>query len=148
MFLFVTTIILFGCKTEKDPVPNVSFSITIDTALPNYMKDIFYIPVSYQSGNPGDFGRAGVLGLIVLRIGSDFIAYDRYCPYDNSTRCAAILDESQFYGICSCCESEFILNTFEPYPSRARAINGPATDGPGLKSYRTQTIGTRLRIYN
>ncbi|TCO10724.1 hypothetical protein [Natronoflexus pectinivorans] len=148
IFILVTVFFFFGCKTEKDPVPNVRFSITIDVGMPDFMEEIFYIPLHYRSGYSDDFGRPGISGLIIFRAGTDFIAYERYCPYSQSTRCAVILDETQFYGICPCCDSEFLLNTFEPYPARAPAISGPASDSPGLKSYRSQRSGNLLRVYN
>jgi hypothetical protein len=147
IFLVFFVAISMGCSKDEDPVPRLTFSATIDTALPDFMAETFVVSARYKSGYSDDFGSAGVAGLIVVRVNfGEYVAYERYCPHDKSIKCIVNLDSSKFFGICGCCETQYLLTSYEQYPSRALPVEGPGKIG--LKSYRTQMSGSVLRIYN
>ena len=131
--IFLCTILLFGCKTNEDIIPNVSFSGQI------------YIPTI--SGNPTivkydlNQKRLGVNGVVIYRVAPDeYYAFDLMCPNEKSFDCfVKILDGATCQ--CPCCKTMYLIVT-DP---------GSVVEGPSkwpLKSYQTYISGDYLTIYN
>jgi hypothetical protein len=136
LFAFAALIILIpGCSKEEPrndiPVVGVGFSIN-----PNSTE---YLELNGVGG--WVYLTGGYRGIIVYRKSiSEFMAYERACPYDWQLVDARIdVESSGVTTVCPSCKSKFILldgTPFEgvsPYP---------------LTQYHTQYDGTLLYISN
>ena len=132
-----------GKQEVQNPVPNISFSVTLNLTLPIYapLKDQVGVIVFYNGVN------AGSKGLAIMRIGYDqgneFAVFDRHCTYKVFEGCKVDVDSANFGSLIDkeCCNSKF--NMFNAgFPSE-----GPATIG--LKPYKYSYDGNNvLRIFN
>jgi hypothetical protein len=139
-FLMIVVLLIgsFGCKkkSNQNPVPNVSFDITINVNLPSY---------SALTGVGGwvYVNNAGARGIIVYRRATqEFVAFDRQSPKDPNGTCAKLLtpEASNFLTLKDSCSGA----TFSLY-------DGSAQSGSefGLRQYAVTWDGsTNLRIYN
>jgi nitrite reductase/ring-hydroxylating ferredoxin subunit len=130
IFLFFT-----GCSKEENqnqiPYVAVNFVIT-----PNSTEYLELNPVGgwvYLTG--------GYKGILVYRKSTtEFMAYERACPYDWDVTGARIdVEASAMTAVCPVCQSKFIL------------IDGSTFEGPThypLKQYQTQYDGNLLYITN
>ena len=138
-FLFfygLTLFVLFaGCsKQEKQneiPVVQVNFVIT-----PNSTE---YIELNAVNGWVTLTG--GYHGIIIFRKSlTEFMAFERACPYDWQETIARIdVEASGVTAVCPSCKSKFILLDGSPY------------EGPSpytLKQYQTSFDGNQLYVYN
>ena len=138
--LMITVLVIgsFGCKKKanQNPVPNVSFDITINVNLPSY---------SALTGVGGwvYVNNVGAKGIIVYRRATqEFVAFDRQSPKDINGTCAKPLtpETSNFLTLKDSCSGA----TFSLY-------DGSAQSGSefGLRQYAVTWDGsTNLRIYN
>lgn len=132
VFLFTCsdTVVNENCKY----LINVSFSRDINLSLPQYSQLQFsgnsiYIP------NLG-----GNQGVIVARIGADFLAWDATDPNHIQSTCSKLVNSS-LEATCGCEDG----NTYS-------LVNGYALKGKalpcGLKNYRVEKTGNVLYISN
>ena len=135
-FLFSCLVIIFSsCKKEEQrpEIPYVYVNFSID---PN---SIEYSNLSAPGGF--EYLTGGYKGILVYRLSiSDFIAYERACPYDPLVQGARIqVDTSIITCSCPVCDSHFIITDGSPF-------SGPSP-WP-LKIYTTHFDGTLLYISN
>lgn len=138
LFIYIVLFIslLTGCKKNStNPVPNISFDLTIDINLPTYN--------SLNGVGGWAFVNGGSKGIIVYRRSIDeFVAFDRHSPTDELGSCAKPLtpDASNFLQLNdSCSGAKFSLYDGSP-------ISG---SDYGLRQYQTVFAGGNLlRIYN
>ncbi len=134
--LLVTTLVVALAACKKDTtsgVPYVPVNIVINVNLPEYSA------LAVPGGSEVIGG--GSRGILLYRATTtDFVAYDRHCPYQSEQLCAVDIDNTFTTATDStCCLTSYLL------------INGSVTNGPGslpLQAYNTTFNGTTLRIYN
>ncbi|MBI1836428.1 MAG: hypothetical protein HYR91_04095 [Flavobacteriia bacterium] len=137
--IFILFIIInLSCKknSNKNPVPSISFDITINFALPSY---------SALTGVGGwaYVNNVGSRGVIVYRKGTqDFVAFDRHSPEDPDGKCKIPLtpDSANFLQLKDSC-SGAIFSLYD-----GSAISGSKY---GLRQYAVSFDGNNsLRIFN
>ncbi|QCR25128.1 hypothetical protein C1N53_16665 [Pontibacter sp. SGAir0037] len=82
--------------------------------------------------------QAGYKGIILIRQGSSYLAFEQTCPYDPSTSCKVEAHESNLYLIDNCCGSQ--------YNFQGGVMAGPTVYG--LKQYNTSLSGSILYVTN
>lgn len=133
-FLLFSNIYIITCRKEQSgSIPNVSFYLEIKVS------DPLFTPLNSVGG--WTYLEGGSRGIIVYRKDiSEFVAYDRHCPYQPSNPCGILNVESNNQTmIDTCCGSRF-------YIWDGSIVNGPATLPP--KKYTTAFDGQSLRIWN
>jgi len=136
LYSSLIVIILFSCKKDNqdDRIPNVTVSQTIYLNLPSYTVLNSVGNYVYISG--------GYRGIIVYRRSiSEFVAYDRACPYDPTVSGALLeVDSNGLTTVDRHCGSKFLL------------VDGSVNQGPAtspMKGYATQYDGNnQVYIYN
>lgn len=137
IFILFSIILFSGCKknSNNNPVPNISFDITINTDLPSYSSLIGVGGWTYVNG--------GCKGIIVYRKATDlFVAFDRQSPKDPDGTCSKPLtpDADNFLQLNDTCSG-----------AKFSLYDGSAISGSdyGLRQYQTSWNGINsLRIYN
>ena len=120
------------CKKDKDQVPNVYVDIYL------YTTDPAFSPLNATSGSTTVSG--GSNGIVIFRKSqTEFMAYDRHCPYKTSEKNQVSVDASGLIAVDSKCNSKFLLTDGSPN-------SGPASNP--LKRYQTAFDGSVLHIYN
>jgi hypothetical protein len=129
-----------SCNKQEfqNPVPDISFNVTLNLTLP------LYAPLLQPFGGIVFYGAgAGSKGIAILRFSNDeFLIYDRHCPYNVQDGCVVVEDEDNTGVLIDldCCNSKFnMLNG--GFPSEGPAVNG-------LKPYKYTFNGTILRVFN
>jgi len=123
--------LLFSLSCDKidSQIPDVPVSLQINLDIINELT----VP-----GNSMFFPGYGFGGIIVYcQLEGSYYAFDAACTNEINQQCKVVPDGA--VGICSCCESQFIL--IGGYPSK-----GPAS--APLKQYHTSLLGNILRVYN
>lgn len=124
-----------SCKKNKNqPVPSVSFDISIYINLPSYSNLESIGGWSYASG--------GSKGLIIYRKSIDeFVAFDRHSPANDGTCDQPLeVDSSNFLQLNDICSG-----------AKFSLLDGSSISGSdiGLRQYQTSWDGSYiLRIYN
>ena len=137
LFLLVIFLMLVsGCSKKEqsnNDIPTVPVSFSIN---PNSTE---YIELNVVNGWVALTG--GYRGIIVFRKSvSEFMAYERACPYDwQKTNARINVDKSGITALCPVCNSKFVLLDGSPY-------QGPSPYP--LKQYQTSYDGTLLYIFN
>jgi nitrite reductase/ring-hydroxylating ferredoxin subunit len=128
--------ISLGCDKDdyvsQNPyLPNYNFEIELDLNLPAYSQLNFPSnPVRiFQAG-------AGINGIIVMKTGSGFTAWEVTCPNQPITECS-ILEIDGINAVCPCDEVAYSL------------FNGQGAAQYPLKQYRVDVLTpTFIRVYN
>ena len=132
--LLLSLVIIVSCHKSDDSVPNVYVNEYVNLSFPSYL-DLNAVNgwVYYPAGNRGI--------IIFRRSGTEYMAYERTCPFDANASCALIeVIPNNIIAIDSCCGSQFSL--FD-----GSVTNGPATSQ--MKSYHADLLGNNtLHIYN
>ena len=137
--LFINTLAIFlvitGCSKEekKNEIPVVAVNFVIN---PNSTE---YLELNGAGG--WVYLTGGYRGIIVYRKSdTEFMAYERACPYDwQSTDARIDVEASWLTAICPSCKSRYIL------------LDGTPFAGPthyALKQYQAQYDGNLLYISN
>jgi nitrite reductase/ring-hydroxylating ferredoxin subunit len=134
LILFVA--VSLGCDKDdyisQNPyIPNVGFDITLNLELPSYSQLNFpSSPVRiFQAG-------AGYNGIIVMKTGSGYVAWEVTCPNQPITQCS-ILELEGLYAVCPCDEVSYSL------------FDGTGAGEYPLKRYRVDVLNPSLiRVYN
>ena len=138
IFLFLFSLFIFsGCNknNKQNPVPNLSFDLTINIDLPSYSQLVGVGGYTYVNG--------GSRGIIVYRKATDaFVAFDRHSPQDPEGTCPQPLTPNidNFLELNDTCSG-----------AKFSLYDGSAISGCefGLRQYQTVWNGTNtLRIYN
>jgi nitrite reductase/ring-hydroxylating ferredoxin subunit len=128
-------LVISGCskeeKTNEIPVIGVNFVIN-----PNSTE---YLELNGTGGWVTVTG--GYRGIIIYRKSiSEFMAFERACPYDWQITAARLdVEASGLTAVCPSCKSKFILLDGTPY-------EGPSHYA--LKQYQAQYDGNLLYIFN
>ncbi len=138
VLLLIFSVTLFGCESERfnnfNPnIPNVRFSVTIDTNLPQYGSLLFPGNSVFISSS-----NAGVRGVILFYTGTGFNAFDAACPNQPLSACSTMTTNQAEIATCPCDSESYNLFTGE---------GGEGLEYP-LKRYRTEVYGTFVKIYN
>ena len=126
----------FGCDSENfnnhNPyIPNYSFTVQLDMALPAYSQLQFPSNAIVFNG-----AGAGVRGIIVFNTGSGYNAFDRACPNQALADCST-MGINGIYAHCPCDDMDYSLFT-----GQASGAQYP------MKQYRVSKNGTVLTVYN
>ena len=134
-FLILVISFISGCSKEenKNEIPVVAVNFVVN---PNSTE---YLELNAVNGWVAVTG--GYRGIILFRKSlTEFMAYERACPYDWEMTDARIdVESSGITTICPHCKSKFILLDGSPY-------SGPSPYP--LKQYQTSYDGTLLYVYN
>jgi hypothetical protein len=124
-----------SCRKENPPprIPEVYVNFFLD---PNSTE---YLPLNASGG--WVYVTGGYRGILIYRLTqTEFLAYERTCPYDPDTPTARIEMEPSFTTmLCPACKSRYII------------LDGTPFEGPSvylLKQYHTQYDGVLLYVYN
>lgn len=134
--LIFACFLIFGCDkndaNNQNPfLPNVSFSVQINTSLPTYAN------LQFASNSVKvDQANAGLRGIIVFNTGTGYRAFDGACPNQALASCST-LTISGINATCPCDSSVYSLFTAQ----------SPGKQYP-LKEYRTEVSGTVITISN
>ena len=135
LFVLLAGAEFFSCKKRGDNsvIPNVPVDIYIYTTDP-----VFF---NLQVAGGWEYISGGSRGILIYRASnSDFMAFDRHCPYMPENTCGQIeVSATNVSAIDSCCDSQFSI------------IDGSIQKGPAampLKQYQTTFDGTVLHVYN
>ena len=132
-FLFIILTFL-GCDNNSfnnsNPfIPNYSFSITINTDLPEYNKLQFPSNAAYN-------GNGGAKGIIIFNTGTGYNAFDAACPNQALNSCNAMTING-IEAVCSCDNAKYNLFTGQ----------SPEKQYP-MKQYRVEVNGSMIHVYN
>ena len=134
--LIFACLLIFGCdkndaNNQNPYLPNVSFSVQINTSLPTYAN------LQFASNSVKvDQANAGLRGIIVFNTGTGYRAFDGACPNQALASCST-LTISGINATCPCDSSVYSLFTAQ----------SPGKQYP-LKEYRTEVSGTVITISN
>ena len=124
-----------SCSKEKNKneIPSVAVTFSID---PNSTE---YLELNAVGGWVTVTG--GYRGIIIYRKSfSEFMAFERACPYDwEQTNARVEVETSGLTALCPGCNSKYIL------------LDGTPFEGPTpypLKQYQTQYDGNLLYVFN
>ena len=130
--LFFLLIFFLGCKKDKDQVPEVYVDLYV------YSTDPAFSPLNATTGY--QYFSGGSRGIVVYRKSvTEFMAYDRHCPYNVPDGNSVTVDASGIIAADSQCNSKFLMNDGSPN-------SGPAAKP--LKRYQTTFDGAVLHIFN
>ena len=134
--------LLAACNsgTGTDPmIPSVPVNVQLDlldqqNKVLRFDGGVLAIPAGSANG------RGGIKGIyVVRRSSSDYLAFERNCPYKPLDACATVtLDRSRIFFRDSCCTSQFDL--------LGQVAGGPAARA--LRRYNTSLNGSLLTITN
>jgi nitrite reductase/ring-hydroxylating ferredoxin subunit len=132
---FILISAISSCKKNESNsgVPYVPVNITININLPAY--NALAVTGGWETVSGGS------RGILIYRASpTEFVAYDRHCPYQSEKLCAVTMDSTNIIATdIDCCNTSYLLT------------NGSVTQGPGslpLQAYNTTFNGTLLRIFN
>lgn len=134
LFVFFAGMFYFSCKkNDQGEIPPVPVDIYLYTTDP-----LFF---NLQVAGGWEYITGGSRGILVYRASnSDFLAFDRHCPYQPENPCGVVsADSSYVSAVDSCCGSRFSM------------IDGSVQKGPAampMKQYQTNFDGTVLHIFN
>jgi len=127
------SLVFHGCKKDTKGVPYVYVNINI------YVSDPQFVNLNAIGG--WTYVTGGYRGILIYRKSqTEFMAYDRACPYDPQDAAEQVkVDNTNIQAVDDHCGSKFLIT------------DGSVTNGPSglpLKAYSTHYDGTVLRIYN
>jgi len=135
MILIILFFGLTGCSKEQnqDNIPVVAVNFFV------YPNSTEYLELNAVGGWVTVTG--GYRGIIIYRKSvSEFMAFERACPYDwEQTDARVEVEASGLTALCPSCKSKYIIIDGTPY-------EGPTTYP--LKQYQTQYDGNQLYIFN
>jgi hypothetical protein len=136
---FIVLSVLVSCRKKTNngnPIPNISFDITINTNLPSYSDLNGVGGWAYVNG-------VGVNGVIVYRKElNSFVAFDRRSPKDVNGDCPQPLvpDTDNFLQLIDSCNNA-VFSLYDGSPV--------SNSEYGLRQYQTIWDGSnQLRIFN
>ncbi len=136
ILIFVVTVSgLWSCRKDDHDIPYVYVDFYISITDPNFS----------ALNSPGGWvyvtgGSKGIL--IYAKTTTEFMAYERHCPYDPEASCSRI--EVQTSGLLTedaCCGSVYLITDGTP-------SSGPGTAGQALKKYQTTFDGQTIHVFN
>ena len=136
-FLFYFTIVVpfisfLSCKRDNNAVPDVYTDIYL------YTTDPAFSPLNATTGYTYLLG--GSKGVLVYcKSQTEFIAYDRHCPYQVAEGNMVTVDASGLIAVDAVCGSKFLMTDGSPN-------SGPALNS--LKQFQITFDGTVLHIFN
>lgn len=131
-FIVVVLTVLYGCRKDKDDVPDVYVDIYL------YTTDPAFTPLNAIGG--WTYLTGGSKGIIVYRKSqTEFMTYDRHCTYKVPDGNSVSVENSGLIASDAACNSKFLMTDGSPN-------SGPAT--VPLKRYQSSFDGTVLHIFN
>ena len=120
---------------DEAPIPEVYVDSYLDLLDPYYNATSFEATYDYEGNLIGNGG------IVVYYDGYEYYAFDRMCPYENSTSCL-VYNMGDGTAICPDCHSVYLIAS----PS-CSVISGPSPWS--LKRYNTRVVKDDfLHIYN
>jgi nitrite reductase/ring-hydroxylating ferredoxin subunit len=130
--------LFFACDKDSDKrnvnpfLPEYSFSVSINTALPQYSGLNSPINPVYV-----DVEGAGVSGLIVMKISdTDYRAWEASCPNQFPESCSKMTIKNNTTAKCGCENFEYSL------------LTGVGGGSYTMRPYRYEIQGSVIRVYN
>jgi len=122
-----------GKENTRPEIPVVPVSFVID---PNTTE---YLEISHIGG--WIYLTGGYNGILIYRSSqTDFVAFERACPWDWEQANARVsVEESGITCACPICSSKFIMTDGTPFEGPSQIV---------LKQYETTYDGNLLYVYN
>ena len=137
--ILLVIVLIFSCddgNVNFNPyIPNINFDKTINLDLP------LYDDVKFSSGSV-ELSGIGVCGVVIFNFNGDFLAWEQ-CPPNHSVNSSCPkLNISGVQLSCDCTQNLYSLATGQLLNNIDQNNKYP------LVRYRTEKIGSSLRIYN
>ena len=137
--ILLVIVLIFSCENGNvnfNPyIPNINFDKTINLDLP------LYDDVKFSSGSV-ELSGIGVCGVVIFNFNGDILAWEQ-CPPNHSVNSSCPkLNVSGVQLLCDCTQNLYSLATGQLLNN----IN--QSNVYSLVRYRTERIGSSLRIYN
>ena len=137
--ILLVIVLIFSCddgNVNFNPyIPNINFDKTINLDLP------LYDDVKFSSGSV-ELSGIGVCGVVIFNFNGDILAWEQ-CPPNHSVNSSCPkLNISGVQLSCDCTQNLYSLATGQLLNNIAQNNKYP------LVRYRTEKIGSSLRIYN
>ena len=137
--ILLVIVLIFSCddgNVNFNPyIPNINFDKTINLDLP------LYDDVKFSSGSV-ELSGIGVCGVVIFNFNGDILAWEQ-CPPNHSVNSAC--PKLNIIGVqlsCDCTQNLYSLATGQLLSNIDQNNKYP------LVRYRTEKIGSSLRIYN
>jgi len=137
--LFITVIIFYSCKKPSSSIPDTPVDFTI------YLNDPLYRELRVVGNSITVTG--GHAGIIIYRLTeSDFVAYDRLCPFEQKNTCRLNATGDDLEYRCSCCNTPYLMIDGSGQSKADSTFSGSEML---LKAYNTNFDGVNaIRITN
>ena len=137
--ILLVIVLIFSCENGNvnfNPyIPNINFDKTINLDLP------LYDDVRFSNGSVQLSG-IGVCGVVIFNFNGDILAWEQ-CPPNHSVNSSCPkLNVSGVQLLCDCTQNLYSLATGQLLNNIDQNNKYP------LVRYRTEKIGSSLRIYN
>ena len=137
--ILIVIVLIFSCEDGNvnfNPyIPNINFDKTINLDLP------LYDDVKFSSGSV-ELSGIGVCGIVIFNFNGDILAWEQ-CPPNHSVNSSCPkLNVSGVQLSCDCKQNLYSLATCQLLNNIDQNNKYP------LVRYRTEKIGSSLRIYN
>ena len=138
LVLLLALALFCGCSPDSinnsnKYLPNISFSLDIDMNLPLYNKLLYTadpLPINIEG--------KGLNGLIVMKTGDGYVAYEASCPNQELNSCTGLTLKG-INAVCPCDKVEYSLFT----GLATTKVKYP------LKPYRVTIVSANvIRVYN
>lgn len=136
ILLFTLVLLMLGSCKKETPQPIIPEVLVNFSINPNSTEFL-------ELNSPGGwvYLTGGYQGILVYRLTmTDFLAYERTCPYDPEAPGARVeMEASEITCVCPVCQSKYII------------LDGSPFEGPSpylLKQYQTRYDGNILYIFN
>lgn len=137
--IFLSILFLFGCKDTTNNISDIPVNFTI------YLDDPLYRELRTIGNSITVIG--GHAGIVIYRFSqSEFIAFDRLCPFELKTTCRLQATSDDLFYKCECCNTRYLMIDGTGQPEGSTSLPGT---GKFLKEYRVYFDGiNQLRITN
>ena len=134
----IILLILTSCESEQTNInpyiPNISFDRIINLNLPSYDNLNF-------TGGSVIIDGLGVCGVILFNFNDDILAWEACDPNHKKRDDCPSLDIDGVQAKCNCVGNIYSLAT-------GQLMNSSMTSNYPLIRYKTELIGSNLRVYN
>ena len=136
--LLLFYIFILGCENEQaiyNPyIPDISFERVINLNLPSFDN------INYTGGSVALEG-LGVCGVILFNFNNDILAWESCDPNHKKNNTCPKLDVDGIQAKCQCEGNLYSLAT-------GQILNNNSTSNYPMIRYKTERVGSNLRVFN
>ena len=136
--LLLIYIFILGCENEQanfNPyIPDISFERVINLNLPGFDN------INYTGGSV-ELEGLGVCGVILFNFNNDILAWESCDPNHKKNNTCPKLDVDGIKAKCQCEDNLYSLAT-------GQILNNNSTSNYPMIRYKTERVGSNLRVFN